>query len=134
MKRKASLITLLLFIMSVAFVNAQTNVDGRYVFVISKVNYLKAIEDAVAQSNSEGLELSEARVILCGESVKALAEENPIIKKALLNPKIKLYACGLSLAQMSVDPKVLPKEVATVRNGILEALKLESDGYKKVDL
>lgn len=134
MKRKASLITLLLFIMSVAFANAQERNDGRYVFVISKVNYLKAIEDAVAQSKSEGLELYEARVILCGESVKALAEENGIIKKALLNPKIKLYACGLSLEQMSVDPKVIPNDVATVRNGILEAMKLERDGYKKVDL
>lgn len=134
MRRRVSLISGLLLIMSFGFVNAQTKAESRYVFVISKVNYLKAIEDAVTQSKSEGLELSEARVILCGESVKALAEENPIINKALLNPKIKLYACGLSLEQMSVDPKVLPKEVATVRNGILEALKLERDGYKKVDL
>lgn len=120
--------------MSVAFVNAQTKAESRYVFVITKVNYLKAIEDAVTHSKSEGLELSEARVILCGESVKALAEDNPIIRNALLNPKIKLYACGLSLEQMSVDPKLLPKDVATVRNGILEALKLESEGFKKVDL
>ena len=134
MRRRVSLISGLLLIMSVVFANAQENNDGRYVFVISKVNYLKAIEDAVAQSKSEGLELSEARVILCGESVKALAEENGIIKNALLNPKIKRYACGLSLEQMGVDPKVLPKDVATVRNGILEAMKLERDGYKKVDL
>jgi intracellular sulfur oxidation DsrE/DsrF family protein len=47
---------------------------------------------------------------------------------------LKLYACGLSLEQMNVDPKNLPKEVATVRNGILEALKLETQGYKRVDL
>ena len=134
MRRRVSLITGLLLIMSVGFVNAQTKAESRYVFVISKVNYLKAIEDAVTQSKSAGLELSEARVILCGASVKALAEENPIIKKALRNSKIKLFACGLSLEQMSVDPKVLPKDVATVRNGILEALKLERDGYKKVDL
>jgi intracellular sulfur oxidation DsrE/DsrF family protein len=132
--RRSSLVTALLLIMSVVFVNAQTKTEGKYVFVISKVNYLKAIEDAVVQSKSEGLELSEARVILCGESVKALAEENPIVTKALANSRIKLYACGLSLEQMNVDPKVLPKEVATVRNGILEALKLEKEGYKKVDL
>lgn len=134
MRRRVSLVTGLLLIMSVAFVKAQTKAEGRYVFVITKVNYLKAIEDAVTRSKSEGLELSEARVILCGESVKALAEQNPIIKKALLNPKIKLYACGLSLEQMSVDPKLIPKDVATVRNGILEALKLEREGFKKVDL
>ena len=134
MRKRLSLFTGLLLIMSVAFVNAQTKREGKYVFVISKVNYLKAIEDAVSQSKSAGLDLSEARVILCGESVKALAEGNPIIKKALLNPTIKLYACGLSLEQMSIDPKVLPKEVSTVRNGILEALKLERDGYMTVDL
>lgn len=134
MKRSVSVITGLLLIMSVVFVNAQTKTDGRYVFVISKVNYLKAIEDAVNQSKPEGLDLSEARVIFCGESVKALAEENPIVRKALRNSRIKLYACGLSLEQMSVDRKVLPKEVTIVRNGILEALKLERDGYKKVDL
>ena len=134
MTRRISLITGLLLIMSVLFVNAQAKNEGKYVFVISKVNYLKAIEDAVLQSSSEGLELSEARVILCGESVKALAEENPIVKKALQNPKIKLYACGMSLEQMNVDVSILPKSVSTVRNGILEALKLERDGFKKVDL
>lgn len=134
MTRRVSLITGLLLILSVLFVNAQVKNEGKYVFVISKINYLKAIEDAVLQSSSKGLELSEARVILCGESVKALAEENPIVKKALQNPKIKLYACGMSLEQMNVDVNILPKSVPTVRNGILEALKLEQDGYKKVDL
>lgn len=134
MKRRVSLMTGLMIIMSVLFVNAQTKSEGKYVFVISKVNYLKAIEDAVVQSKSEGVVLLEARVILCGESVKALTEENPIVKKALENPKIKLYACGLSLEQMKIDPKSIPSEVPTVRNGILEALKLENDGYKKVDL
>lgn len=124
----------LLVLLSVAFASAQSKQDGKYVFVISKVNYLKAIEDAVSQSKSEGLALSEARVILCGESVKALVEENPIIKKALHNPNVKLYACGLSLEQMNVDSKSLPNEVATVRNGILEAMKLEKDGYNKFDL
>ena len=124
----------LLVLLSVAFASAQSQQDVKYVFVISKVNYVKAIEDAVSQSKSEGLALSEARVILCGESVKALVEEDPIIKKALQNPNIKLYACGLSLEQMNVDSRSLPKEVATVRNGILEAMKLEREGYKTLDL
>ena len=128
------MISVLLVFLSVAFAGAQNQPDGRYVFVISKVNYLKAIEYAVSQSKKEGLPLSEARVILCVESVKALAEENPIVKKALQNSDIKLYACGLSLEQMGVDPKALPKGVATVRNGILEAMKLEREGFKKFDL
>lgn len=128
------MISALLVLLSVAFASAQSKQDGKYVFVISKVNYLKAIEDAVSQSKSEGLALSEARVILCGESVKALVEENPIIKKALQNPNIKLYACGLSLEQMNVDSKGLSKDVIIVRNGILEAMKLERDGYKNFDL
>lgn len=134
MKRRVSVISALLVLLSVAFASAQSKQDGKYVFVISKVNYLKAIEDAVSQSKSEGLALSEARVILCGESVKALVEENPIIKKALQNPNIKLYACGLSLEQMNVDSKGLSKDVIIVRNGILEAMKLERDGYKNFDL
>lgn len=134
MRRKVSVITGLLLVLTVAFASAQNKQDGKYVFVISKVNYLKAIEDAVSLAKAEGLELSEARVILCGESVKALAEDNSIIKKALQNARIKLYACGLSLEQMEVDTNVLPKEVATVRNGILEAMKLEKEGFKKYDL
>ena len=134
MKRRVSVMSALLVLLSVAFASAQSQQDVKYVFVISKVNYLKAIEDAVSQSKSEGLALSEARVILCGESVKALVEEDPIIKKALQNPNIKLYACGLSLEQMNVDSRSLPKEVATVRNGILEAMKLEREGYKTLDL
>lgn len=134
MNRKVSVISALLVLLSVTFVSAQSKQDGRYVFVISKVNYLKAIDDAVSQSKTEGLAVSEARVIFCGESVKALVEENVIIKKALQNPNLKLYACGLSLEQMNIDPKNLPKEVATVRNGILEAMKLEKEGFKKFDL
>ena len=134
MNRRVSVITALLVLLSVAFSSAQSQQDGRYVFVISKVNYLKAIEDAVSQSKHEGIALTEARVILCGESVKALVEENPIVKKALQNANIKIYACGLSLEQMNVDPNALPKEIPTVRNGILEAMKLEKEGYKKFDL
>ncbi len=134
MKRRVSVMVGLLMILSVAFVNAQTNNAGKYVFVISKVNYLKAIEDAVNQSKAEGIELSEARVILCGESVKAFAEENPIVKKALQHERIKLYACGLSLEQMNMDPALVPKNVETVRNGILEAMRLEKMGYEKFDL
>lgn len=132
MRRRVSVITGLLLVLSVAWATAQSK-DGRYVFVISKVNYLKAIEDAVSRAGAEGLGLSEARVILCGESVKALAEENKIIQRSLQNPRIKLYACGLSLEQMKVDAGILP-EVAVVRNGILEAMKLEMEGYKKFDL
>ena len=134
MRRRISVITGLLLLLSVAWATAQSKEDGRYVFVISKVNYLKAIEDAVSRAGAEGLGLSEARVILCGESVKALAEENEIIQRSLQNPRIKLYACGLSLEQMKVDPSVLPEQVAVVRNGILEAMKLEMEGYKKFDL
>jgi intracellular sulfur oxidation DsrE/DsrF family protein len=56
------------------------------------------------------------------------------VRKALKNPKINLYACGLSLEQMSVDTTLIPKEVAKVRNGILEAMKLEMTGFLKIDL
>lgn len=134
MRGRVSVIAGLLMILSVVFGNAQTKNDGKYVFLITKINYLKAIEDAVNESKSEGIELSEARVILCGESVKALVEENPIVRKALGDQRIKLYACGLSLEQMNIDQALLPKEVGIVRNGILEGMKLERDGYKKVDL
>jgi intracellular sulfur oxidation DsrE/DsrF family protein len=134
MKGKVNLITLSLLMMSVAFVNAQSPDNSKYAFVISKINYLKAIEDAVEKSTAEGIQISEARVILCGESVKALTENNPIVTKALEMKLIKLYACGLSLDQMKVDPKLLPKGVSLVHNGILEGMKLEKDGYKLFDL
>lgn len=134
MRRSVSVITGLLLVLSVAWATAQNREGGRYVFVMSKVNYLKAIEDAVSRAGAEGLELAEALVILCGESVKALTEENEIIQRSLQNPRIKLYACGLSLEQMKVDASLLPEEVAVVRNGILEAMKLEMDGYRKFDL
>lgn len=134
MIRSLSVIAVLIMVFSALSVSGQAEMRGKYVFVISKVNYLKAIEDAVNQSKAAGIELSEARVILCGESVKAFAEENAIVTKALQNPRIKLYACGLSLDQMKIDPSVLPDNVSMVRNGILEAMKLENKGYKKYDL
>ncbi len=134
MIRSLSVIAVLIMVFSALSVSGQAEMRGKYVFVISKVNYLKAIEDAVNQSKAAGIELSEARVILCGESVKAFAEENAIVTKALQNPRIKLFACGLSLDQMKIDPSVLPDNVSMVRNGILEAMKLENKGYRKYDL
>lgn len=134
MKRSLSLL-LGIFLLSVSFHSqAQSNGD-KYVFVISKVNYLKAINDAVSASKESGLNIEEVRVILCGESVKAFqAEKNPLIEKALGEKRIGLYACGLSLEQMNVDPKVLPPNVSVVRNGILEGMVLEKKGYKVFDL
>lgn len=118
-----------------SFSAAKAQQEGdKYVFVISKVNYLKAINDAVIASKENGLNVQEIRVIFCGESVKAFQEHNPIVEKALAGDKVKLYACGLSLEQMKVDPKILPSKVSIVRNGILEAMVLEKQGYIKFDL
>ena len=135
MNLKLSLI-LTLFLLSVSFSRAQQAAQGdQYVFVISKVNYLKAINDAVSASKESGLALEEVRVILCGESVRGFQESNnPIILKALGEPRIRVYACGLSLEQMKVDPATLPSEVSVVRNGILEAMILEKKGFKRFDL
>jgi hypothetical protein len=69
MMKSVSVISALLVLLSVTFASAQSQQGGRYVFVISKVNYLKAIDDAVSQSKLEGLALSEARVIFCGDLV-----------------------------------------------------------------
>ncbi len=134
MKRKLGLI-IIAFLSSFTLLHAQSGKDSeRYVFVISKINYLKAIEDALSASKDRGLKVSEMKVILCGESVKAFQEENPLIKKALGEEKISVYACGLSLEQMNVDPKILPANVTIVRNGILEAMVLQKKGYIKFDL
>ncbi|MGC1240219.1 MAG: hypothetical protein WA874_01465 [Chryseosolibacter sp.] len=134
MKRSLSLL-LGIVLLSMSFMSqAQSNGD-KYVFVISKVNYLKAINDAVSASKESGLNVEEVRVILCGESVKVFqGEKNPLIEKALGEKRIRLYACGLSLEQMNVDPKVLPSKVSVVRNGILEGMILEKQGYKAFDL
>lgn len=122
-----------LFLLAVSFAQAQQTGD-RYVFVISKINYLKAINDAVSASEDNGLTIREVRVILCGESVKAFQEDNPLVRKALATERIRLFACGLSLEQMKVDRSVLPAGVETVRNGILEGMVLEKKGYKLMDL
>jgi intracellular sulfur oxidation DsrE/DsrF family protein len=122
-----------IFFLSLSISHAQPEGD-KYVFVISKVNYLKAINDAVSASKENGLDIQEVRVVFCGESVKAFGEKNPIIEKALSLDRVRLYACGLSLEQMKVDPSILPAKVETVRNGILEAMILEKQGYKKFDL
>ncbi|HET9487316.1 MAG TPA: hypothetical protein VFO54_07780 [Chryseosolibacter sp.] len=123
-----------IFLLSLSISHAQPARGDNYIFVISKVNYLKAINDAVSASKENGLDIQEVRVIFCGESVKAFEEKNPIIEKALSLDRVRLYACGLSLEQMKVDPSILPSNVATVRNGILEAMILEKQGYKKFDL
>lgn len=134
MKRSLSLL-FALFLLTVSVAHAQKTSGGdKYVFVISKVNYLKAINDALSVSAENGLNVREARVIFCGESVKSFQEKNPIIEKAMGDPRIRIVACGLSLEQMNIDPKVLPSGVSTIRNGILEAMILEKQGYKKFDL
>jgi intracellular sulfur oxidation DsrE/DsrF family protein len=135
MNLKLSLI-LTVLMLSFSLAGAQQVGQGdRYVFIISKVNYLKAIDDAVSASKESGLAVDEVRVILCGESVKGFQEENnPIISKALGESRLRVYACGLSLEQMKVDPATLPTKVSIVRNGILEAMILEKQGFKRFDL
>lgn len=126
-----------MFLLSLPFfAPAQPHATGdKYVFIISKVNYLKAINDAVSASKESGLNVDEVRVILCGESVKVFQEgKNPIMEKALSEKRIRVYACGLSLEQMKVDPAILPSNVPVIRNGILEGMLLEKQGYKKFDL
>lgn len=128
-------VLIVVFFLSLAMGHAQSEESGdRYVFVISKVNYLKAIEDAVSVSGRNGLDIREVRVILCGESVKAFQEKNPLVENALRNDRVKLYACGLSLEQMKVDAAELPSGVSTVRNGLLESMILEKRGYIRYDL
>lgn len=122
------------FMLSFALSAQERNDEGKYVFIISKVNYLKAIDDAILGAPESKLHIAEVRVILCGESVKAFTEKDPLIEKALQNSKITLQACGLSLDQMKVDKSHLPGKVKVVRNGILEAMLLESRGFKKYDL
>lgn len=134
MKLKTSVLAAL-FILSMSTLFGQVNTNGsKYVFIISKVNYLKAIDDAITGASERKLPIEEVRVILCGESVKAFEEKNQLIDKVLGNEKIKLQACGLSLEQMNVDKSSLPDKAEIVRNGILEAMVLESKGYKKFDL
>jgi len=133
MKRKNILGLILLSLLTIGNAFAQDN-SSKYVFLISKVNYLKAIDDAVAEAKNTNHDISEVRVILCGESVQAFQQENPLIAKALKEEKIKIFACGLSLEQMKVDKQLLPKNVDVVRNGLLEAMILEKKGYNKFDL
>lgn len=134
MKLKISVFVALFMVSMATLFGQDGNNDGKYVFIISKVNYLKAIDDAILGASENNLQITEVRVILCGESVNAFVEKNPLIEKALKNPKITLQACGLSLDQMKVDKSNLPEKVKIVRNGILEAMILENKGYKKYDL
>ncbi len=134
MKLKVSLL-IAAGVLSLALTQAQSQPGkDKYVFVISKVNYLKAIEDAVSAKGPDYLNVGEVRVILCGESVKSLQDNDPVIAKSLANGRIKLYACGLSLEQMKIDPKTISSKIPTVRNGILEAMMLIKEGYIKFDL
>ena len=130
--RISSLIVALL--LSSSFLFAQEAQGTNYVFVISKVNYLKAIDDAIESSKNGDLKIGDVKVVLCGESVNAFQEKNPLLEKSLQNEKISIMACGLSLDQMKIDPSILPSNVKLVQNGLLEAMILESKGYKKYDM
>jgi intracellular sulfur oxidation DsrE/DsrF family protein len=133
MKSKISSLIVALLLSS-SFLFGQESQETNYVFVISKVNYLKAIDDAVESSKNGGLKIGDVKVILCGESVKVFQEKNSLLEKSLQNVKISIMACGLSLDQMKIDPSILPSNVKLVRNGLLEAMILESKGYSKYDM
>ena len=133
MKLKISSLIVALLLSS-SFLFAQESQATNYVFVISKVNYLKAIDDAIQSSKDGDLKIGDVKVILCGESVKAFQEKNPLLENALQNEKISVMACGLSLDQMKMDSSILPPKARLVRNGLLEAMILESKGYKKYDM
>lgn len=133
MKSKISSLIVALLLSS-SFLFAQEVQGTNYVFVISKVNYLKAIDDAIESSQNADLKIGDVKVILCGESVKAFQGKNPLLERALQNEKMSIIACGLSLDQMKIESSILPARVKLVRNGLLEAMILESKGYTKYDM
>ena len=70
-------------------------------------------------------------VIICGKTVTEMVNNvnfDTLLEKAK-NENIKVFACGISLNKFNVNPKLLPKNIEVIENGILYGFQLAKKGF-----
>ncbi len=83
-----------------------------------------------------GLPAREVRVIACGGALDALLAGSPAERQVAdaRAAGVAVVACGLTLQKKGIDPGRLQAGVEVVPNGIVEALRLESEGWLSLTL
>lgn len=108
-----------------------------YVVLTKKVPQLKPILLAAeALAREDGHHFGKFEVIICGQTVKELTNQN-IMQEYINRAKeqnVELVACGFSLNKFGVDRKNISPELKVVDNGILYNLQLQKKGYTSLSL
>lgn len=90
-------------------------------------------QDALA---GRGFPAIEVEVLVCGPAINALLAGDAMESKieAATNSGVRVVACGLTLAEKGIAPEKLSPHVRVVANGLVEALKRQSEGFRSVEL
>lgn len=78
----------------------------------------------------------QAQVLVCGPAVHAIVadSENSEVIAHALRLGVKVDACGISLDKLKVSPDQLAPGVSHVKNALITAFQLKSDGWISIDL
>lgn len=80
---------------------------------------------------------AEASIVVCSGGGISAVKKGSNLSDALdqtVKAGTRVVACGLSLKKMGVEPKELHASVQVVPNGLVEMIRLKSQGYLSVDL
>lgn len=109
----------------------------RVVVLVQQPQQLEAAIASAAQLLAgTPVRASEVRIIACGGATDALLRGAPGEREitAAAQRGIALSACGLTLKSRKIAPERLNPAVSVVPNGILEAVRLQAEGWLSVEL
>ncbi|WP_242343696.1 DoxX family membrane protein [Anaeromyxobacter terrae] len=116
---------------------AEPPAERRVVLLVQGAQQLDPVLTTAGQMLAgRGLPAREVRVIACGGALEALLRGSPAegqVAKATA-AGVQLVACGLTLEKKGIEPSRLQAGVGVVPNGIVEALRLESEGWLSLAL
>lgn len=93
-----------------------------------------ALLSAEQMLDGEGLQASEAAIVVCGPGISALQKGSDLaaaIKHAHARG-VRVVACNISLTRMNVSADTLLEEVEVVENAFTELLRLQTLGYYSI--
>lgn len=78
----------------------------------------------------------EVSVVVCGEAVRSLQSDgqNAELVRESHRDGVRVVACGLTLLEKDIAPSSLAPQVQVVPNGLTELLRLQSLGYRTLEL
>lgn len=125
---------------SQARTSASANVEqaSGAVIIVRQVGHARAaLQTAESLRTRARFGDAPIEIVVCGQGSEHLVRSSPDAADLVAEARrldVRLFACGLSLGNLGIDPADLAEGVGVVPNGLLHALERQADGYLSVEL